>query len=327
MREFLLDLLICPYCKAGLKVSGAEYADKEIESGDLVCRCGRRFPIQNGVPRFIKSDDYARNFSFQWRRFAKTQLDSFNKTHISENRFTEITGLTYDKLKGRLVLDVGCGAGRFLEIAAKSNSQVVGIDLSLAVDAAKANLKGFSNVHIVQADIFNLPFKPHSFDFVYSIGVLHNTSNPKKAFQCMASFLAKNANIAIWSSPKSRFPWLPTATGIVRFFTPRLKPEFLLRLVRILVTASLPFVRIPFIGHLLKGKIIPICDYKNQLPLNDAQLLEWSVLDTFNILSPRYLYGYSPQEIESWFVESGLSDIHITSPSVTGQALFLKERA
>ncbi|MDP8230807.1 MAG: methyltransferase domain-containing protein [Candidatus Gorgyraea atricola] len=320
MKKFLLDLLVCPHCKGELRLEGAEYAGKEIESGRLACSCGEVFSIKNSIPRFIRPENYADSFSFQWRYFSKTQLDSFNKTHISENRFREITDLSHKRLDNKVVLDAGCGMGRFLEIAAKSNAQVVGIDMSLAVDAAKANLKDFPNVHIVQASIFNMPFKRHSFDFIYSIGVLHNTPDPKKAFKSLTPFLSKNAGIAVWLGPKTKFPWFFTATRAVRSFTPNMKPVFLLKLVRSLVPLCLPLVRIPFIGPLLKGKIIPVCDYKNQLPLNNAQLLEWSVLDTFNILSPKYLHPCKPQEVKSWFLESGLRDIQITSPSVTGRA-------
>ncbi|MBU1147831.1 MAG: methyltransferase domain-containing protein [Candidatus Omnitrophica bacterium] len=320
MKEFLIDLLACPYCKGELRLEDAGYAGKEIETGRLACSCGEEFPIKNSIPRFIRPENYADSFSFQWRRFSKTQLDSFNKTCISENRFREITGLSRERLDGKVVLDAGCGMGRFLEIAAKSNAQVVGIDMSLAVDAAKANLKDLPNVHIVQASIFNIPFRPYSFDFIYSIGVLHNTPDPKKAFKSLTPFLSKNAGIAVWLGPKTRFPWFFTATRAVRSFTPNMKPVFLLKLVRALVPLCLPLVRIPFIGPLLKGKIVPICDYKNQLPLDDAQLLEWSILDTFNILSPKYLCPCKPQEVKSWFLESGLRDIEITTPSVTGRA-------
>jgi len=79
-------------------------------------------------------------------------------------------------------------------------------------------------------------------------------------------------------------------------------------------------VRIPFIGGLIKGKLIPVCDYKGELPLNREQLLEWSILDTFNILAPKYLFSSAPGEVNSWFVEAGLNNIKVALPKVTCRA-------
>jgi SAM-dependent methyltransferase len=67
-----------------------------------------------------------------------------------------------EKLKDKLVLDAGCGVGRFMEVVEKWGGNVVGVDLSFSVDAAFKNLGLKENVHIIQADIFDLPFKEGS---------------------------------------------------------------------------------------------------------------------------------------------------------------------
>lgn len=320
MKKFLLDLLVCPLCQSGLSLVDTEYKDKEIESGKLVCPCGKEYIVKKGIPRFVPEDNYANSFSFQWRHFSKTQLDSFNKTNISRDRFREITDLKGKDLKGKLVLDAGCGMGRFSEIAARAGATVIGLDISLAIDAAKDNLKDFPNTDFIQADIFNIPLKACSFDFIYSIGVLHNTPDPKKGFLCISRLLSKNGKIAIWLSPKSRFPWLITATRIFRLYSPKINPERLFNIVKFFVPMLVPLVRIPFIGRLIKGKLIPVCDYKGELPLSQEQLLEWSILDTFNILAPKYLYSAVPDEVNSWFVEAGLNNIKVALPGVTCRA-------
>lgn len=316
MKTFLLNILVCPFCKRVLKLSEPKYSDGEIESGILGCNCGRAYPVSNGIPRFVDSDSYVENFSFEWNRFNKTQLDSFNRTKISQTRFREVTGFGPEQLNGKLVLEAGCGMGRFLEVASKTADHVVGIDLSFSVDAAMSNLKGLSNVHLVQANIFNMPFKENIFDLIYSIGVLHHTPDPKEAFSRLPKFLSKNGTISIWVSPRSRLSWLPKATNIARLFTARMDSQLLLKLIQRFAPLVLPFVRTPFIGRFLKGWVIPVCDYKGELPLNKEQLLEWSILDTFDLLSPRYLYSYSTQEIKNWFIEAGLSDIKTRVPKV-----------
>jgi 2-polyprenyl-3-methyl-5-hydroxy-6-metoxy-1,4-benzoquinol methylase len=53
----------------------------------------------------------------QWNRFSKTQLDSHSGHPISAKRFWEATQWQTRGSRRKLVLDVGCGAGRFAEIA------------------------------------------------------------------------------------------------------------------------------------------------------------------------------------------------------------------
>ena len=164
-----------------------------------VCHaCSQRYPIVGGVPRFVPADAYADSFGFQWKRFARTQLDSANRTTRSRDAFVEKTGWSLDELKGKRVLDVSCGMGRFAEVAADAGAEVYGIDLSRAVDAAFANLGSRSNVWVYQADVINLPFVPESFDFIYNIGVLHHTPDTRAAFLRLPELLRPGGAIAIW---------------------------------------------------------------------------------------------------------------------------------
>ena len=72
------------------------------------------------------------------------------------------------------------------------------VDLSSAVEAAYANTEGLNNVHVIQADLFKLPFKHDSFDVIYSMGVLHHTSDTEMAFAALAPFLTLDGTISIW---------------------------------------------------------------------------------------------------------------------------------
>ncbi|UCH88107.1 MAG: class I SAM-dependent methyltransferase, partial [Thermoplasmata archaeon] len=59
------------------------------------------------------------------------------------------------------------------------------------------------------------------------------------------------------------------------------------------------------------GVLIPIADYKGKLPLNDDQLLEWAILDTFDALSARYDQPQPIEEVRAWFKKSGLSEVEV----------------
>ncbi|MFN9152611.1 MAG: class I SAM-dependent methyltransferase, partial [bacterium] len=151
----------------------------------LVSPSGRRYPVKDGVARFVPDDVYASNFGMQWNTFSRTQLDRYNGTTISRDRFRLVTGWSLEDLAGKRVLDAGCGAGRFAQIALDAGAEVVAVDLSSAVDACQANLGPHPRLTVVQASIYDLPFSPGSFDFVYSIGVLQHTPDVERAVKAL----------------------------------------------------------------------------------------------------------------------------------------------
>src|SRR2546423_2848934 len=89
MRPSLLSLLACPACRHDLALGEAPTRDLsgEVLSGALRCPTGHTFPIHDGIPRFVPSENYARSFGFQWNRFDRTQLDQDLHVPLSETRF------------------------------------------------------------------------------------------------------------------------------------------------------------------------------------------------------------------------------------------------
>jgi len=145
-----LSILRCTMCRASLEKRSANQYRCTV--------CGREFPILRGVSRFVKTNNSADSFSYQWQKYSKTQLDHAGKVW-SEPDFRRKTGLHPENLKGKLVLDVGCGMGRFAEVATRWGARVVGIDLSTAAEVAARNLADRDFVAL-QADVFELPLHP-----------------------------------------------------------------------------------------------------------------------------------------------------------------------
>lgn len=75
---------------------------------------------------------------------------------------------------GHQVLEVGCGSGRFIKYLAGRAGFITGIDPSEAVFAASELIGKNPRVRLVRTSASALPFDDESFDFVYSIGVLHH---------------------------------------------------------------------------------------------------------------------------------------------------------
>lgn len=89
------------------------------QQSELISEAGEKFPVVNGIPRFVPQDNYASAFGLQWKNFAKTQLDSFNGTKISQERLERCLGFPIEQLRGKNLLEVGSGAGRFTELFVK----------------------------------------------------------------------------------------------------------------------------------------------------------------------------------------------------------------
>ncbi len=100
------------------------------------------------------------------------------------------------------VLEAGCGVGAQTVILAANSPEAVftSIDISEAsVTAAKSRVEqaGFENVTFQQADIFNLPFQPKSFDHVFVCFVLEHLPNPTEALAILKEMIKPGGTITV----------------------------------------------------------------------------------------------------------------------------------
>ncbi len=312
MNPSLLTRLRCPH--SGLPLRIEEGPNPTNSEFCLVAEDDRfAYPIVNGIPRFVPKSNYADNFGMQWNFFAKTQLDSFSGHTISADRFWNATGWSPSDLRSKWVLDVGCGSGRFAEVALSAGAYVVALDFSSAVDACWENLSHYPNLHVVQGDIFSLPFAPGSFDFVYSLGVLQHTPNVADAFSALPIMLTDKGSLC------ADFYWRRLQTMIhmkylLRPITTRIDQRVLFKILQNIVPLLLPLSQaitsIPLIGKALQ-RLIPIADYSNSYPLSQEQLNQWALLDTFDWFAPRYDSPLTKRQVRQLFLNSGFTDIEV----------------
>ncbi len=297
MRLDLSGILACVGCGTALP------PEKVWDiTGTRCAACGLEVPVIRGIPRFVASDAYTASFSFEWNRHRNTQLDN-TTSQESEDTFRAKTGLSPEEVAGRLVLDVGCGMGRFADIISRWGGRVVGIDLSLAVEAAHGNLGERENVRILQADLFHLPFLPGTFDIVYSLGVLHHTPDCEKAFRQLVPYVRPGGRLCVWVY-ETMGPWEPFA----RLYR-RVTVQMPHRLLHALCYLAIPWYhvcRLPVVGPLL-WTIFPISRHPNP---------DWRVLDTFDWYSPQYQSLHTFPEVYRWFRSEGLVDITLLDSPV-----------
>lgn len=346
MKLTLLQDLVCP-CRGELELtrvldsSSNAQSSTEIINGWLRCgRCGEDFPIIKGVPRMLlgplrstlpqeypefflnskenlgidegtRQDSKLRtlhSFGYEWRHFSDIRPEG------EANFRWYFAAYPPESLAGKVLLDAGCGKGRHLFFAAQHARKVIGVDLSPAVDAAFENAGHLENVHIVQADLFQLPLRQRSFDMIYSLGVLHHLPDPEAGFQEILRYGKPGASVLIylyWSlndEPRWKRIILSLVT-LVRRVTTRL-PFPLLRAFSWFVAVA---CEIGFVAPYRLLRNTRWKEFAETLPLKLYADFPFRVLyqDQFDRLSAPIENRYDRQQVEGWMTRSGVEDWEI----------------
>jgi SAM-dependent methyltransferase len=298
VKRKLLDYLVCPDCNEGLKLYEEAIEQNEIKEGFLQCsKCEAKYKIIDFIPRFVESDKYVDTFSFEWNVFQDVQIDILNNTSESEETLKYKTGFKEEDVKEKLILDAGVGAGRFAEVVSRWGGEVIGFDLSFAVEAAYINIGKRPNVHIIQADIFKPPFQKEAFDHIYSIGVLHHTPDTRKAFESLVPLLKKEGTFAVFVYQKGDYY---RYGDLWRKITTKLPFKFMYGFSAIAIPLYYMH-KIPFIG--------PVLQYA--FPTSNSPKWKWRWLDTFDWYTPKYQWKHTYPEVYRWFQEKGFSDMEL----------------
>lgn len=118
----------------------------------------------------------------------------------------------FDSVKGKKVLEIGCGTGAHAAVFASAGADVTAIDLTeRAVSFTKKRFALFDikNATVLKADAENLPFPDNSFDFVWSWGVIHHSANTQKIVEEIRRVLKPNgrASIMVYHRNSTRY-WI-----------------------------------------------------------------------------------------------------------------------
>jgi len=317
----------------------------EIRDAILFCdACKRKYPVIDGIPRFNPDarDDYPeffveyagklsegevgdakrdfralhrstkKSFGFQWLRYRVTDHQE-NREHLYRR-----LAVQPGALGGQLFFEAGCGMGRYLKVFTdEPGAEVVGLDLSLAVNRAYEENRGNPLIHVVQGNIMQLPLRHATFDHAYSIGVLHHTPSTRLAFRSMAKLVKPGGRISIWvyhvwlppglkGFAAMHARWKGRVTDTVRRITTHLPHRVLHYLCYLAIPGGWIQARIWAAPKPVKALLSPLLLV--QMSIHEKP--EIRLLDTFDWYSPQYQWKHTVNEVEGWFHEEGIENIN-----------------
>jgi SAM-dependent methyltransferase len=298
-----------------------ETRNDEVIGGELVCRgCQATYPIVGAIPRVVPShlleeqERTADAFGWEWTRFSRLHGGDLD----TEQFLDWIAPLSADDVRGKVVLDAGCGMGRFSAVCHRLGAQdIVGIDISRAVDAAYENTHHLSNIHLVQADINNLPLRRGGgdFDLVVSIGVLHHLPDPQAGFCALVRHLKAGGTVATWVYGYEHNEWLVRYVNPLRLWITSRLPHPVLYGLSFAIACPLhailkliyaPIVRRP--GLVFMRSRLP---YKYLVWLSRFGFRHTHHVVFDHLVAPKADY-LRREEFAAWFERAGLVDLTLT---------------
>jgi 2-polyprenyl-3-methyl-5-hydroxy-6-metoxy-1,4-benzoquinol methylase len=316
VRAWLLEYLVCLECTERLRSVPEIEADEDLETGTLRCeRCGATYPVVRGIPRMSGTtvdrgkQRTADAFGWQWQEFEHVYQ---NQTSLEAEFLDWIAPLDSAFFKDKVVLDAGCGMGRFSVAAAGLGAErVIGVDLSESVEAAHHFSRHLNSVAIVQADLYHLPFR-NPFDFAFSIGVIHHLPDPKSGIASIGKHVKPGGSLFAWVYGRENNGWIVNAVNPIReHFTSRL-PRRGLQALSLAITAVVqPTLRLyrPRQRHGL-GRFLPYYAYMYWLSKYGFRHNLVVIFD--HLVAPTAFY-VRREEFRAWFEQAGFPRIDISA--------------
>jgi len=190
----ITELFMCPLCKCDLRINS--------EQNNLVCvkDVSHSFSYENQVLDFsgIEAAQGAQlrtkeSFGVEWSEYYPRLGFSDKEFEKEKNQFITYTRGMPNFFNDKIVLDAGCGNGRYSYLLNHISQprMVIACDISNAVYVARKNLADLKNMVFVKCDLRRLKdVLKLKIDYIMSIGVLHHTPNARESFLALSDLVA-----------------------------------------------------------------------------------------------------------------------------------------
>ena len=257
-------------------------------------------------------DNIRRSFSQEWGLFDYDGDKTWGWTLEERKKvFLDDVSMKPKELSGKRLLDAGCGNGTLTAALSDFNLEIVGLDLNDGLGRAWQNrdkyaAKAIRQVQYIQGNLVDPPLKDHSFDVVYSSGVIHHTPSSKDAFDSLVRLTTRGGRLYVWVYGKRSFPvrlFFLCGRGLKRWMSLR----SLLGVCRTLA----PIYKVAAESLDRSGLI--------KFRLRTAREI---TLDLFDAFAPRYNFWHTQAEVRSWFVQSGFGNINVSGMQKHGFGMY-----
>jgi len=281
---------------------------REVDTGTISCVCGKTYPIVRGIPRFLPDNLAAdlkkaqETFSYEWKMFRFGERNWGQDIEHRKGLFLDAMGASPEDLRGKLILDAGCGSGLLsMEMAKSFGMEVVALDLAFGIENAyKKNTNPY--VYYLQGSVLSLPFRPQAFDRLYCAGVLVACPSTHEGFKSIVPVLAKDGRCFIWvyhPISKQYYPTEHRKLAVYNWIRTRITARMPIRLQYYLYLSTLPLFFVKQSMEIMLGK--------RPSPLTWREKMQ----ALFDFFSPLYQHRHEPAEVSSWFSELGFNNVAV----------------
>lgn len=314
MHARYIPLLKCPKTGAHLTLNAWDVRPNGfVVTGSLTSSGGMSYPIIRGIPRFVDRESYSKSWGFEWNFWPRVQFECHLKgtpmEGVTRDKVERIVLLTQADFSGKTIMEVGCGPGHFMDIMLQENTRLIGLDMSMAVEACRKNFPENPNVLVVQADLTCTPIRDEVLDGAVGIGVFHHIPRPEEGIREVARTVRAGGFVAVavythsgdYARPSVKWHrWVFKRLMPIFGNWPPLIAAFISAYVLYYAHIFLYKIWLGFVAEFLQKYVWVVTEFPNA---------DFRACDNFDMMTPIDASTHTPGDVSTWLRASGCSTV------------------